>query len=147
MASRIVQRRRPDHPDESRCLRRRSLVQVLVEDIARRLRHPGDRRAVVRAHRYVVDVTLEDLIFAQPYLDHQRHGQLAPLARKRALVAIDKGPRELLGQRARALAQVMRSQIRNRRFDHPHWVESRMIVEVTVLGREQAAHKVGRKIV
>ena len=146
MAARIVQRRRLNHPDKRRGLGRRDLMQVLVEEVTRRQRHPGDRSAVVRAHRDVVDIALEDLVLAEPYLDHQRDRQLAHLARERALVAVDKSARELLGQRARALAQTMRAEVGDCRLDHPYRVEARMIVEIAILGREQAAHQVRRNI-
>ena len=43
--------------------------------------------------------------------------------------------------------QTMRAQVGDRRLDHPYRVESRMIVEIAILGREQAAHQVRRKIV
>ena len=147
MAPRIVQRRRLDHSNQRRRFSRRHLGQVLVEKISRRLRHPVDRRALVLAHRHVVDVALEDFILAQPNLEHRGDRELFELAAEAALVALHERARQLLRQRAGALGQAMRMQIGNRGLDDSDRIDSRMVVEKTILGVEQALHQVRLQLI
>ena len=142
MAPRIVQRRRLDHSNQRRRFRRRHLGQVFVEKISRRLRHPVDRRALVLAHRHVVDVALEDLVLAQPNLEHRGDRQLLELAAEAALVPLHKSARQLLRERAGALGQAMRTQIGNRGLDDSNRIDSRMVVEKAILVGEQSLHQV-----
>ncbi len=146
MTPRIVQRRRLDHSDQRRGLGGRDLGEILVEKISRRLRHPVDRRALVLAHRHVVDVALEDFIFLEANFEHRRHRQLTELAAEGALVTFHEGPRELLRERAGALHEAVRAQVGNRGLDDADRIDSRMVVEKTIFAGEQSLHQVGLEL-
>ena len=146
MPARVVQRRRLDHSNQGRRFRGRHLGQVLVEKIARRLRHPVNRRAVVLAHRHVIDVALEDLVLAQTNLEHRGDGQLLELAAEGALVPLQKSPRQLLRDGAGALGKAMRPEIGNGGLDDANRIDSRMVIEVAILAGQQSLDQVRLQI-
>ena len=90
----------------------RDLAQILVEEIARRQRHPLDRHAVILAHRHVIDVALEDRILAAGEIRSPSRPRASRNLREKLRCARSiKVRAKLLRDGAGALAQAVRPEI------------------------------------
>jgi len=137
---RVVARRRLREPRKQRRLGDRDAGQRLAEVGLRR------RRDAIGplAEEDRVQVQLEDLLLAQLVLEGQRQEDLAQLAPQGPLVLDQRGPYQLLGERAAALPHFQRAGRNEQRAQHALPVDARVLEEPVVFGgQERLDHRWG----
>ena len=118
---------------QQRRLRQRQIAHMLAEVILRRRLKPI--RPVPQID--LVGIQRKDLVLGEHALDLHRQQYLLQLAPIRLLVGQKQIPRQLHGQRGRALRPAARVQVPPRRAHRPHQVHSPVPLERLVLNREQ----------
>jgi hypothetical protein len=133
---RAVASGRAREPGDERTLGQREVAELLAEVAARRR---GDPVRTVAEER-LVQIDLEDALLRQARLDAHREDRLAQLAEQRLLVG-EEALRDLLRDRAAALRDRARAQVRERGASEPAHVEPAVLEEAAVLAREDRVHE------
>ena len=138
IASRRQPGRRLRNPREQRRLRKRELAGVLLEVISRRFLDPV--ATVTEVH--VVEVEVQNLVFAQLAFEPPREDELADLTRNRPFGSQQHELYDLLRDRAAALRSPTLHDVAAHRSQNAVVVEPLVLVEVCVFGCQHGQHHV-----
>ena len=135
---------RGDDAGQERGLAEAQRIDRLVEVPTRRLGDARDAAAFAASPIHHVEIHLEDLVLGQQELEPDREEHLAHLAIPGALRPEEEAARELLRDRARALAHAAGLEVDDQRAQVGAQVEAPVVVETAILGRDdRLAHHLG----
>ncbi len=109
--------------------------------------HAVDGALAVLAQVHLVEVGLENLLFAVVQLQQHRHRHFHQLAGQGAVLREPEVLHQLLGQGAAALHQATCFHIGHHGAGQPPWRDPVMLIEITILGGQQHLHQQRRHTV
>ena len=130
----------PNQPGDERRLRQRQIESALAEDVLRHRFHAVDVAAEINA----IEVQLENLLFRQALLDHQREDRFLALAEPVAARGGQKQrARELLRQRAAAFFESAGPHVADDGAADGDRIDADMRVESMIFDRDDGVAQVG----
>ena len=137
----IVERRQPrgglNHAGDCRRFHRVDVGDVLPEEQPRRFGDPVNRERSALPERHVVQIQLQDLVFGEPRLEHDRHEPFGHLPLGRLLRREEGVLDQLLRDRAAAGGVgLVAEDVAEHRAGDADGVDARVVVEAPVLDRQ-----------